>query len=106
MAKEFCHACGGEHEPDPPDSWVDFRGYRFKPPFLCMCCGKVICGRQFAFGRCCGPCDMGACQMVNTAYQGLAAHPTPPWGQHNGEVDFRKFVEYVEAIPSPQRGEK
>ena len=63
----FCHVCGGHHELDTHETWVDFEGYRFKSPFLCMCCGQRICARQFAFGRCCGTCAMGACQFGQQA---------------------------------------
>lgn len=101
-ASPYCESCGGHHEPDPPDSWVDFRGYRFKPPFLCMCCGKVICARQFAFGRCCGPCDMGACEHGNRVFRRSAMHPPPPWGRHNGQAGFIAFVEHTGATLSPE----
>jgi len=94
---EYCEACGGHHEPDPPDSWVDFRGYRFKPPFLCMCCGKVICARQFAYGRCCGPCDMGACEHGNRTFRKSAVHPPPPWGRQSGMAGFVAFLDYTGA---------
>jgi hypothetical protein len=64
-----CNSCYGYHDPDPDDSYVDFRGRRFKPPFQCLCCGIVICGRQFAYGRCCGRCDTGACyQLYNRGH--------------------------------------
>lgn len=62
-AAPLCPGCMGHHPPDPPDSYVDFRHRRFRPPFKCLCCGREICGRQFAFGRCCGRCDTGACQI-------------------------------------------
>ena len=35
----LCPYCGGHHAPDQP-TYVDYEGYRFKPPFKCMCCGK------------------------------------------------------------------
>lgn len=104
--KVFCYACGGEHEPDPPDCWVDFRGYRFHPPFKCMCCGKEICARQFAFGRCCGPCDMGACQTNNRAFPKSAVHDHPSWWGYDGNESFRQFVQTVGAQLSPDKEEK
>ena len=58
----MCIHCYTEHEPDVPDSFVDWNNHRFKPPFHCLCCGKEICGRQFAFGRACAFCDTGECQ--------------------------------------------
>ena len=50
------------HHPMPPEIYFDFKGWRFKPPFHCMCCGKEICYQQWAFGRSCGTCDTGACR--------------------------------------------
>lgn len=66
--KEFCIHCFADHEPNPPDSYVDFNRKRYIPPFKCMCCGKEICGQQFAFGRCCGICDTGACQKYKECF--------------------------------------
>lgn len=60
-AVTVCPGCFGEHEPDPADAYVDFRGRRFRPPFPCLCCGKPTCARQFAWGRTCGFCDAGGC---------------------------------------------
>lgn len=100
--KVFCLACGGEHVPDPPDCWVDFRGYRFHPPFRCMCCGKEICARQFAFGRCCGACDIGACQTNNIAFRKSAVHDHPSWWSYNGQESFKQFVQTVGAEPLPE----
>lgn len=101
--KQFCYACGGEHEPDPSDSYVIFGGCRFMPPFRCMCCGKEICGRQFAFGRCCGPCDMGACDIHNRVYSVNAVHPHPDWWSVDGKTMFQRFVEAVGAMPEAVR---
>ena len=101
-ASPYCESCGGHHEPDPPASWVDFEGYRFKPPFLCMCCGKIICARQFAYGRCCAPCDMGACQYGNIAFRRSAGHLPPSWGRHNEKAGFLAFVKHTGATPSPE----
>lgn len=101
MAEEICASCGGKHGPDPADSFVDFRGYRFKKPFLCMCCGRVICGRQFAFGRTCGTCDVGACQTGNMAFRMSAVHEHPKWWDYDGKASFLKFVEATGAQPVP-----
>jgi len=100
--KTFCLTCGGEHEPDSPDCWVDFRGYRFHPPFRCMCCGEEICARQFAFGRCCGACDVGACQTNNRAYRKEAVHDHPNWWSYDAQESFQKFVQAVGAEPLPE----
>ena len=50
---------------DPPaadSDFVDFKGWRFRPPFRCMCCGVIVSLRQFCFGRTCGSCDLGHCR--------------------------------------------
>lgn len=47
------------HEPMPEDIYFDFKGWRFRPPFLCINCGRTICFRQWAFCRGCGRCDVG-----------------------------------------------
>ncbi len=51
---------------DDRKAWVDFKGWRFRAPWRCMCCGKAISLRQFCFGRCCGPCDCGQCRDHST----------------------------------------
>ena len=96
--KIFCPACGGTHEPDSDDVYVDYDGYRFRKPFKCMCCGKEICARQFAFGRCCGPCDIGACQTGNRAFRLSAAHELPSWGGlYDRQATMEKFAAAVGA---------
>ena len=99
----LCQACGGHHEPDPANSWVDFGGYRFRPPFLCMCCGKIICARQFAYSRCCGPCAMGTCGSANRAYKYSAAHPLPTWDWRRGGQGLLDFVEHTGATLLPDK---
>ena len=56
------YCCGGLHSADPPTTFVVFKGRVYRPPFVCLCCGKLICARQFAFGRACGYCDTGKCE--------------------------------------------
>lgn len=43
------------------DNFVDFKGWRFRAPWRCMCCGMIISLQQFCFGRSCGGCDLGRC---------------------------------------------
>lgn len=95
-----CLSCFGQHEPDSLDSYVIFRGYKFSPPFYCICCGKEICGRQFAFGRCCGACDMGACDINNKVYNVWAAHSHPGWRRSfpYKQEEFEEFAKYCKAI--------
>lgn len=88
--------CGGEHPPDSPTSYVDFNGRRYRPPFRCLCCGMGICGRQFAFGRTCGYCDRGRCQL------GLVIGRDRRPGQlvyetGHGRLDIREIAEEIPA---------
>lgn len=46
------------------ENFVDFKGWRFRAPFRCMCCGAMVSIRQFCFGRSCAPCDTGRCRHV------------------------------------------
>ena len=36
---------------------IEFRGYRFWPPFFCFTCGRGISANQWLFSRICGSCD-------------------------------------------------
>jgi hypothetical protein len=47
------------HAPPPKDIYFDFKGWKFRPPFICMGCGIEVCFRQWAFSRSCGACDVG-----------------------------------------------
>lgn len=75
----FCQGCGGNHEPDPPETYLDFEWgdppelRRFYVPLHCFCCGIEICAQQFAWSRCCGHCDTGACQLGIVEPEGF--HP-------------------------------
>jgi hypothetical protein len=51
---------------DSVDVFVDFKGWRFRAPFRCLCCGIVISVRQFCFGRDCATCDIGNCRHPNS----------------------------------------
>jgi hypothetical protein len=44
------------------ETFVDFRGHRYTPPFRCLCCGSPVSLEQFCWGRMCAYCDVGACQ--------------------------------------------
>jgi hypothetical protein len=67
---EDCPYCFGEHEPDGDEHWVHWKDKYYYRPFLCLCCGKETCARQWAYGRTCGLCDTGICQ-TDTRY----SHP-------------------------------
>lgn len=95
---ELCPTCWGSHEPDSPDIRVGpIQGWIFKASFRCMCCGKEICARQFAFGRACGICDVGVCQPNNRAYREEAAHEKPEWWRSLGQEMIDAFAEVVGA---------
>jgi hypothetical protein len=75
--KYWCSTCKKQHTPTdehpicpsadfphlhakfPADLYIDFKGWRFRPPFHCMYCGIEVCPHQWAFSRSCGPCDTG-----------------------------------------------
>ena len=71
-----CQHCHGEHEPDTSDIWVEWNGQKYFSPFICLCCGKETCARQWAYGRCCGICDTGLCQKDPKYYH--APYKTDP----------------------------
>jgi hypothetical protein len=50
---------GHLHKAFPADLYIDFKGWRFTPPFHCMYCGCEVCPFQWAFSRSCGGCDVG-----------------------------------------------
>jgi len=95
--REICLGCGGQHVPDSPDTWVQWGRWRFYPPFYCLCCGREICARQFAYGKCCGICDMGACDPNNSVYRLEYAHEHPSWWRPFGNRD-EMWQAYVEAV--------
>ena len=87
--------CGGDHEPDPPETRLAYEGWEFGPPFKCMCCGKDTCARQFAFGRTCGPCDMGACDRHNRAFKKKYAHGHPSFWLNYGHSREEKLEAFA-----------
>mgnify|MGYP001587159364 CR=1 FL=1 len=95
-----CLSCYGEHEPDSDAVYVDFEGYRFHKPFHCTCCGRVICARQFAFGRACGACDVGACQSDSKVYDPGMAHPHPKWWEPFWATKGERLARYVAFVNS------
>ena len=93
----YCNTCGGNHIPDPQDCHVDFQGFRFTPPFRCMCCGEEICVRQFAFARACGSCDVGSCNSMHKSFKVERAHPHPEWWSGNPAIFRARYVRAVNA---------
>lgn len=63
----------GEKKMNEEAEYVDFKGWRFKSPWRCLCCGRRISLEQFCFGRCCGACDLGKCQ--HPKYRGCFSGP-------------------------------
>ncbi len=81
--------------------WVDYEGYRFVAPFLCMCCGVETDVRQWAFGRTCAKCDTGICQPWNMDYELKYAHENPPWKRPFGTpraAAIAAFVSHVHVV--------
>lgn len=77
--KPRCEICGFDHRPNNPALKLVFDGEDYYAPFFCLCCGKRICDQQFAFGRACGPCDVGACQRGNSSFRPAAEHLPSSW---------------------------
>ncbi len=82
---------------------LDHRGYRFRAPFQCICCGKKVSAQQFAYGRACGLCDVGACDVLNRAYEPAAVHPNPVWWSEDADDMVRRFAGAMHASPTPQQ---
>lgn len=40
------------------DIYIDFKGWRWTAPFICMGCGIETSPQQWAFSRSCGGCDV------------------------------------------------
>lgn len=49
--------------------YIDFRGWRFRPPFICMGCGVPVDIQQWAFSRSCGPCDVSHSRTRRVLYR-------------------------------------
>ncbi|MDE1821252.1 MAG: hypothetical protein KGJ23_08730 [Euryarchaeota archaeon] len=98
----WCNSCGGNHDPDPAGVTIDFKGRRFTAPFHCLCCDRVLCARQFAFGRCCGPCDIGSCSWDR---ERKIPRITPGHNLSTGHSG--PFLKYSDPIPGyePEPGE-
>lgn len=69
-----CPRCIGNHGPAPEGVYIDFRGYRWTPPFICFRCGIEVCHMQWAFSRTCGPCDVSNSHTARLRY-GIFAGP-------------------------------
>lgn len=77
-----------DKEPDAPLSVQPLEGepYTIHAPFHCLCCGIPVARSQFAFGACCGRCDVGACDKRNRAHRPEAEHGDPPWWEPEPNV--------------------
>jgi hypothetical protein len=47
------------------ETGIDFRGWKFWPPFFCMSCGRPINTNQWLFARICGGCDTGRAARIS-----------------------------------------
>ena len=98
----ICKLCSfGIHAPMPEDIYFDFKGWRFRPPFHCMCCGMEICHTQWAYGRYCGTCDTGHCRTKHLhefrdgVFCGPNTEPIDP-----KEADYYRFTpERMRMVP-------
>ena len=88
------------HAPLPADAHLDFSGWRFTAPFICMACGIEICLFQFAFSRTCGPCDVSNSTthrfyMSRQCFAG-PREKLPTWSKkhgHRGDIPEEAFVD-------------
>jgi hypothetical protein len=76
--------------------FFDFKGWRFYPPFYCMCCGVEVSQEQWAFGRYCGVCDTGACRRGNL-------HTFSRRGVYYGNAELIDAIEAKEFMFTPDR---
>jgi hypothetical protein len=91
------------------DLYVDFKGWRFRAPFRCLCCGQVVSIEQFCYGRYCGICDSGKCQHENknclTCYSGpreLLETPTDPFIRPDRWLNPATGLEGAGENPNPK----
>ena len=85
------------------DTWVEYEGRRFVPPFLCMCCGVETDVQQWAYGRMCGTCDTGCCQPSSKLYRTEYGHDHPPWWRRFGTPRaeaLAAFIAFAHVEPS------
>ena len=85
IIKTDCPTCLVEHEPNIDEIYVVGN---HGPPFHCVCCGKEICARQFAYGFRCGICDAGACDPHNKAHREEYVHDPPKRYSPTSPVDW------------------
>jgi hypothetical protein len=88
--------CGGLHAPMPADIYFDYRGWRFTPPFICMGCGVEVCFRQWAFSRCCGPCDISGSRTRRVLYGKCFAGPhylLIGWSAQEHDIPEHHFID-------------
>lgn len=101
------------------DVYVDFKGWRFRAPFRCLCCGSMVSLRQFCFGRCCAPCDVGKCrhrrapgcysgprELINANDPYFIAedrwlNPIEGLASHSDDSKFDKREEMLQRVLSP-----
>ena len=79
--------------------WVLLEGVKYLAPFLCMCCGREVEARQWAFGMACGLCDTGICQTWHDHHRPEHAHAEPVWRPHavgDSRTDkVARFMDYA-----------
>jgi hypothetical protein len=69
----YCLDCSKVHEADDSINLITlYRGWTYKEPFFCLCCGLQICLPKFALSQHCNYCDTGQCH-IDFKQAGLAA---------------------------------
>lgn len=106
-ADEGCELCVlGEHfdKPVPAGVHVDYRGWRFTAPFICMGCGIPVCVHQWCFSRSCGPCDVSTSTTRRLLYgQCFAGSRTKlaEFDEANGDIPEDHFVDPAKRLDYP-----
>jgi len=83
----------------PSDAYVDFRGWRFTAPFICMGCGIEVCIHQWCFSRSCGSCDLSVSKTRRVMFHQCFAGPReklPTWRRgvkSHGDIPESHFIE-------------
>ena len=92
------------HNLIPRDFFIDYRGWRWFPPFTCMGCGISVCYIQWAFSRSCGGCDISDSRTIRLRYLKCFAgshEKLPTWDESKGDIREENFVKPKERESYP-----
>lgn len=93
------------HSPMPEDIYIDHRGWRWTPPFICMGCGIEVCYRQWAFSRSCGACDLSNSTTRRLLLHKCFAGPhkkLPTWDEKQHDIPENHFVNPIDRMKYPE----